>query len=34
MRAFDPAALFLAIIGLSDWIDARFLHLPTAAVTG
>jgi hypothetical protein len=24
MRAFDPAALFLAIIGLSDWINARF----------
>jgi hypothetical protein len=32
MTAFDLAALFLAIIGVSGWIDARFLHLPIAAV--
>jgi len=32
MTAFDLAALFLAIIGVSGWINARFLHLPTAAV--
>ena len=32
MTAFDLAALFLAIIGVSGWINARFLHLPTASV--
>jgi CPA1 family monovalent cation:H+ antiporter len=32
MTAFDLAAVFLALIGVSGWINARFLHLPTAAV--
>jgi CPA1 family monovalent cation:H+ antiporter len=32
MSAFDLAAIFLALIGVSGWINARFLHLPTAAV--
>jgi CPA1 family monovalent cation:H+ antiporter len=31
MSAFDLAAVFLALIGVSGWINARFLHLPTAA---
>jgi CPA1 family monovalent cation:H+ antiporter len=32
MSAFDLAAIFLALIGVAGWLNARFLHLPTAAV--
>jgi CPA1 family monovalent cation:H+ antiporter len=32
MNAFDLAAIFLAVVAATGWINARFLHLPTAAV--
>jgi CPA1 family monovalent cation:H+ antiporter len=32
MTAFDLIAVFLGLIGVSGWINARFFHLPTAAV--
>jgi CPA1 family monovalent cation:H+ antiporter len=32
MTAFDLVAVFLGLIGVSGWINARFFHLPTAAV--
>jgi CPA1 family monovalent cation:H+ antiporter len=32
MSPFDLAAVFLALIGLSGWLNARFMHLPTATV--
>jgi CPA1 family monovalent cation:H+ antiporter len=32
MTAFDLVAVFLTLIGVSGWINARFFHLPTAAV--
>jgi CPA1 family monovalent cation:H+ antiporter len=31
MTAFDLAAVFLALIGLTGWLNARFLHMPPAA---
>jgi CPA1 family monovalent cation:H+ antiporter len=32
MSPFDLAAVFLALIGVAGWLNARFLRLPTAAV--
>jgi len=32
MTAFDLVAVFLALIGVSGWINTRFFHLPTAVV--
>lgn len=32
MTAFDLVAAFLAVIGVAGWINARFLHLPTATI--
>jgi CPA1 family monovalent cation:H+ antiporter len=32
MSPFDLAAVFLAVIGVAGWLNARFLHLPTAVV--
>jgi CPA1 family monovalent cation:H+ antiporter len=32
MTAFDLVAAFLAVIGVAGWINARYLHLPTATI--
>lgn len=32
MAAFDLVAAFLVVIGAAGWVNARFLHLPTATI--